>query len=98
MATEHDVLDFLRSLFTDSETVKALTANPAQTFQECRVADATPNQLNSALMMLATSPGALPPALQGRLEAAISSEGGGGMFADVGYRGAVPTVLATASP
>ena len=98
MATDNDVLDFLKSLFTDSETVKALTANPGQTFEDCRVSDATPNQLNQALATLATSPGALPPALQGRLEAAISSGGGGGLFADVGYRGAVPTVLASASP
>jgi hypothetical protein len=97
MATDQDVLDFLRSLFTDSATVKALATNPAQTFQDCRVADATPNQMNSMLATLATSPGALPPALQGRLEAAISS-GGGGLFADVGYRGAVPTVLASATP
>jgi hypothetical protein len=97
MADETDVIAFLQSLFTDSETVKALTDDPGAVFADRGVADATAQQLNQGLATLATSPGALPPALQGRLEAAISSSPGG-LFSDVGYRGSAPAVFASVSP
>jgi hypothetical protein len=96
MATDQDILDFLRSLFTDSGTANQLATDPARAFADHGVADATPDQLNQCVSALATTPGALPPSVQARLEAAIGSPGG--TFSAAGYQGNAPMVLAQASP
>ncbi len=91
MATDSDILEFLKSIFTDGDTRAEFAENPVGTFQSYGMGDVDAARINACATVLANTPGALPPATAGAILANSGNFSGnvGGTYGSGGNVGQI---------